>query len=155
MTPDTAFLAIVGVMVVIAVLFGVGHAVFALDKAVKKRTGFQSLSSEHLDAGHKAWNRQLFKTLLTMACGLLLMFAWVGRHEVWRWVTAPRPQPVKVVSVNYQRGEYTAITKAPGAGQIRFTAHCQGTCPALGKHDASETVYLYQAQNLISQAEER
>jgi hypothetical protein len=148
------FLAIVGVMGFIALLFGVGHVAFAIDRAAKKRTGFHSLDVKHLDAGHKAWNRELFKVLLSMVGGSLLVFAWVTRAQIWHWLTATR-QTVRVTSVNYQRSEYTGLTKAPGVGSVRFTAHCFGTCPALGKHDASETAGLYHPQSIISQTEEQ
>lgn len=81
-------------------------------------------SPEQLKAAHKEWARDLLKTLILGALGLLAIFAWV-------WIRTPKPPTAHVISVNYQRSEYTAILDGE-----RIVARCpQGTCPGPG--DAS------------------
>lgn len=104
------------------------------------------------------------------ALAMLLAFAWVTRSEIFTWVrtnasgtvasiTAPKPQTVKVIAVDYERSEYTATTRDPSVGWIRFTAPCayghKDMCPALGMHKPDETLRLTEHEISISQPEER
>jgi hypothetical protein len=121
-------------------------------------------------AAHKPFNKEVAGAVVKGTLVILVVFGWVARGEISAWVgtsasktaasiKAPKPQTVKVIAVDYDRSEYTATTKDPSAGWIRFTAPCayghKDTCPTLGMHKADETPSLTEHEISISQPEER
>jgi hypothetical protein len=58
-----------------------------------------------------------------------------------------------VISVNYQRSEYTAITLVSNLGRVRIVAHCPVSCPeTLGTYDAGPESTYFQP-DIISRPE--
>jgi hypothetical protein len=90
---------------------------------------------------------------------LLVAVAFGFMHLGQAWILTPTRQTVKVIAVDYKRSEYTATTKDPSAGWIKFTAPCayghKDMCPSLGLHKPDETAGLTEHEISISQPEER
>lgn len=89
-----------------------------------------------------------------------LIFVFIGAVLFWVWwKRPPAPPTIRVMAVNYQRSEFTAVTKDDMGKTVRIVAHCVAACPAsLGTYAAGpESVYYFDSlrPDIISQSEER
>jgi hypothetical protein len=74
---------------------------------------------------------------------LVMLVCFIGAWLKQAFST-PAVLTIKVISVDYQRGEYTAITRQYGGDRVKIVARCPFACPHIGTYEAGpESMYAH------------